>query len=69
MAKKTAAKKDSVSFTVTLPTSLCDILDRKRDESKRSRNGEVHWILENYLKRLPKHPSILEAIMKASEQF
>ena len=68
-AKKKSEQKESVSFTLKLPNRLVGILDRRCTESKRSRNAEVNWILENYLERFPRHVTIMESIFSKNEQF
>lgn len=50
MAKKTATKKDTVTFSLTLPSEVCAVIDQESEEQERSRHAQVLWILKEWVR-------------------
>lgn len=50
MAKKPdkKEKKDTVTFSLTLPADLCKMIDAEADEQMRSRHAQTLWILTQW---------------------
>lgn len=44
--------KDTVAFSLRLPTKIVEQIDMRRTYTRRSRNAEITMILEAYLDRM-----------------
>ena len=51
---KAKEKKDTVTFSLTLPTDLCKTIDTEADEQERSRHAQVLWIVKEWAKEKAK---------------
>ena len=50
-AKKPAKeKKDTVTFSLTLPADLCETIDAEAETQMRSRHAQTLWILREWEK-------------------
>lgn len=56
MAKKPAKdKKDTVTFSLTLPADLCKTIDAEAEAEMRSRHAQTLWILTQWAQKKRTH--------------